>query len=138
MVTRDPKRGDLQPMQVVNEPPTQQHFIKDREGKVMSSLSVNLCPYLGSHDDPATARSFVTPQNCCYYVQPATTVKAAHQRGYCLTYRYSQCRIYQHETYVKRPPKRAKSMGKVSFIVPALLVCLVILFTAVVLASMTW
>ena len=141
MVTRDPRRGELQPMRVVSEPPTQQHFIKDKEGKVVSSLAVNICPYLGSHDDPATARSFVTPQNCCYYVQPPTTVKSEHQRGFCLTDRYSRCRIFRHETYVKLPPKRVKrvkSVGKVGYVIPALLVCLVIIFTAVVLASMTW
>ena len=139
MVTRDPKRGQLQPMRMINGPPTQQFFIKDREGKVVSSLAVNICPFLGSRLDPATARSFVTPENCCYRVNPATTVKGEHQRVSCLTSNYSRCRIFRHPTEIKLPPKRLRKKRHMGIVLPTLLVCLLLVFfTAVVLATITW
>lgn len=137
MVTREPKSSHLLPIQVIHEPPTQQHFIKDREGKVVSPLAVTLCPYLGSHQDPATARSYVTPDNCCYHVQPATTVKGEHQRVHCLTYSYTKCPIYRHKREIKLPPKRLHRYRRTSYVLPTLVVLLII-FTAVLLASMTW
>ena len=137
MVTRDPKASHHLPIQVIHEPPTQQHFIKDREGKVVSSLAVTLCPYLGSHQDPSTARSYVTPDNCCYHVQPATTVKGETQRTNCLTYNYTKCPIYRHQGEIKLPPKRLHRYSRTNYILPTIFVLLLI-FTAVILASMTW
>lgn len=99
---------------------------------------VTVCPYLGSEEDPMTARSFVTPENCCQHVRPATTVKGEHQRLYCLTSQYHHCTIFKKESAVKLKPKRTLHYQKASYLVPTFLICLIILFTAVILASLTW
>ncbi|NJN54022.1 MAG: hypothetical protein HC804_04245 [Anaerolineae bacterium] len=101
---------------------------------------VHVCPYLGSWEDPLTARSYVTVENCCHHVKPAATVKAEHQRTYCLTYQHSNCPIYRQQGEINLPSRRLAGAQQPRFLIPALVLGLGVIFilTVVVLAGMSW
>ncbi len=96
-----------------------------------------LCPHLGARTDPATARFYVTAENCCHHVRPATTVKGEQQRTYCLTRTHVNCPIYRHQAAIILPPKRLQRYRKGSYLFPTLFVCLLFIIAAVIL-SVTW
>jgi hypothetical protein len=104
----------------------------------MPKPAVHVCPYLGSWEDPVTARSYVTHENCCYHVKPAATVKAEHQRTYCLTYQHTQCPIYRHQTEINLPARRLPATGKAQILIPALILCIIFIVAMVLLAGAVW
>lgn len=112
--------------------------ILSSEGDVATPIPVKVCPYLGSLDDPSTARSFVTNLNCCHHVRPATAVKPEHQHVYCLTYRHVTCRIYQHDHEITLPSRQKQQGQQVQIALPVLLLCMIFILAAVILTSVTW
>ena len=49
------------------------------------------CPYLGLHDDPATAEGFPSKRNYCHGVHPPIPPSLMHQQEFCLTTKYGYC-----------------------------------------------
>ncbi len=49
---------------------------------------------MGLKDDPATALSFPSLNNCCFHAKPAISVKLEFQRSTCLSINHTQCEEY--------------------------------------------
>jgi len=68
----------------------------------MNRLGINdnrdeVCPYLGSRDDPDTAIWYPSLSNLCYRAKPVTPIRTNYQRIYCLTATHSECKVYQND-----------------------------------------
>lgn len=55
---------------------------------------INICPYLGMADDPATNTSFPSPWNYCHNSKPVEVVELNHQKDYCLSEKFNKCPVY--------------------------------------------
>lgn len=134
MSNSQPKR-DTKPYQATDERSLRQSHTQQPLQTESLNLPRTVCPYLGSWDDPSTARSYVTDANYCYHVRPATMVKAEVQRTHCLTYHHTQCPIYRQEMEVVLPPRHLRHFRRARLVVPVLLVCMAFILAAVILAS---
>jgi hypothetical protein len=56
-----------------------------------------ICPYLGQRSDPGTALSYPSPLNSCTHAIPIAHIDLTHQKGFCLTSGYSDCREFMAE-----------------------------------------
>jgi hypothetical protein len=56
---------------------------------------MEVCPSLGSCDDPETALAYPSEVNCCYHNRPVVAVRLGHQSHFCLTSDYQNCPIFQ-------------------------------------------
>lgn len=129
-----PKR-DSQPETATNQGLPRQSRAQLHLHEDALKLPRTVCPYLGSWDDPSTARSYVTDANYCYHVRPATIVKSEVQRTHCLTYHHTQCPIFRREVEVVLPPRHLRHFRRARLVVPVLLVCMAFILAAVILAS---
>jgi hypothetical protein len=100
--------------------------------------AIQVCPYLGSWEDPITAYSYVTIENCCQHVTPPATVKAEHQRSYCLTYHHPRCPIYRQQDEVPLPTKQAAKASATHLMIPVVVLCVIFILAIVLLAGMVW
>jgi len=69
----------------------------------MNRLALNanqdeVCPYLGSRDDPETAIWYPSLANFCYRTKPVTPIRTNYQRIYCLTATHFECKVYQNDS----------------------------------------
>jgi len=71
-------------------------------------------------------------------VTPPATVKAEHQRSYCLTYQHPRCPIYRQQDEVPLPTKHMSKHSSPSLMIPVLVLCAIFILTIVLLAGMVW
>ena len=77
------------------------------------------CPYLGIVEDPATSYAFPTPANCCFRTKSSDAIELQHQQDFCLTSRYTSCRLFQESKHGSPSPSPAP--WKRLFQIPAVL-----------------
>lgn len=88
-----------------------------------SSEDREICRYLGSIDDPATAISYFSVNNCCYHADPVSVVGFEHQQRFCLSSDHVTCPVYQKESiepfpkeYIYEGPGISKPRAWVPFV----------------------
>jgi hypothetical protein len=125
---------------MANYAPTHLPEKPQRDAAALARPVIHICPYLGSWEDPVTAHSYVTYENGCHHVKPAATVKAEHQRTFCLTYQHTRCPIYRQQDEVSLPSRPLTGSRQTHYVIPALVLGLGVIFilTVAVLAGMVW
>ena len=75
------------------------------DGKENTDRKVQVCPFLGLKDDPATALSFPSSHNRCFHARPAIPVKLEFQRTDCLSINHTNCEEYNRKPDTPLPPE---------------------------------
>jgi hypothetical protein len=97
---------------------------------------VQTCPFLGLKEDPETAWSYPSAQNCCFHAKPAMAVKMEHQGAFCLTRDHTNCEVYKKKPgsalpvnlrYKPDKSRQSKKSGIIS-LVAVFLVAIFVLF----------
>ena len=55
----------------------------------------SLCPFVGLYDDPQSLTSYPSSINACHLFNPPKQIRQKHQKEYCLTAVYVDCKVYQ-------------------------------------------
>lgn len=63
----------------------------------ITGINGALCPFLGFSDDPSTALSYPSQDNCCHKAKPCMSVALAQQRRHCLSVDYPNCLVYKQQ-----------------------------------------
>lgn len=80
----------------------------------MNESGSDVCPYLGSQDDPETALCYPSLLNRCYRPIPTAQVKLNYQLNCCLSTGYSKCMVFQRDVGIPPPLKKRDRRQKVA------------------------
>ena len=97
-----------------------------------------VCPYLGSRDDPETALWYPSLINQCYRVIPAIPVKSKYQATCCLTANHSECRVYLEDVSLALPLDQTEGQQEHAQWQRSKVLVWVILLAIVILGVLIW
>ena len=63
----------------------------------------DICPHLGSVNDPELRYLFANPIHICMQTQPKGGISFDHQNAYCITPNHSECPLYQKKSGKSTP-----------------------------------
>jgi hypothetical protein len=64
---------------------------------------IEICPYLGMADDPATNTSYPSNWNHCHHAKPVDVVEFNHQASFCLSENHLKCPVFLRKEVTSLP-----------------------------------